>query len=276
MLVEMGNILRDAYKNGYGVAAPNVFDGESVRVCFEAAFELHAPMVIDAGGVDLEYIADATRFYSKRYPEVPVALNLDHGDDLKQVVQAIKAGFSSVMIDRSSASYEDNIRDTAEVVKVAHMVGVSVEAELGHVGKGSNYENDGISCLTVPEEVVDFVKRTKVDCLAIAIGTAHGFYSGTPKLDFERLSAIRKISPVPLVLHGASSTGDENLKKAIARGITKINLGTDLAMAGTNSVKALLANGDKVRIAAIFKSGIEGYKAELMRYLRLFGEENRW
>lgn len=276
MLVNMGTILRDALKNGYGVAAPNVFDGESVRACFEAALELHAPMVIDAGGVDLEYIADVTRFYSKKYPEVPVALNLDHGDDLKQVVEAIRAGFTSVMIDCSTASYEDNVRDTAEIVKVAHTVGVSVEAELGHVGKGYNYEKDGVSCLTVPEEAVDYVKRTGVDCLAIAIGTAHGFYTGTPKLDLERLSAIRKVVSIPLVLHGGSSTGDANLKNAVLHGITKVNLGTDLAMAGTNSVKELLAKGDRVRIGALLKSGIEGYKAELMRYQRLFGEENRW
>lgn len=275
MLIDMGTILRDAKKNGYGVAAPNVFDGESVRACFEAAKELRAPMVLDVGGVDLAYIADVTRFYSRRFPEVPVALNLDHGDDLRQVMEAIQAGFSSVMIDHSTAPFEENVAVTAEVVRVAHSVGVSVEAELGHVGRGSNYAKDGVSCLTLPEEAVEYVQKTGVDCLAVAIGTAHGTYNGEPKLDLERLDAIRAVVSVPLVLHGGSSTGEENLLNAIAHGISKINLGTDLAMAGTAAVRKLLKRSD-VRLGAVARSGIEGYKAELMRYLKLFGEENRW
>ena len=275
MLISMATILKDAKKNGYGVAAPNVFDGESVRVCFEAAKELHAPMIIDAGGVDPEYIGDVVRFYCKRYPEVPVALNLDHGDDLKQVVEAIRAGFSSVMIDSSTAPFEENVAITSEVVKVAHSVGISVEAELGHVGLGNNYAKDGVSHLTLPEEAVEFVKQTGIDCLAVAIGTAHGPYNGVPKLDIERLDAIREAVPVPLVLHGGSSTGDENLQNAIHHGISKVNLGTDLAMAGSNAVRKLLKR-DNVRLGAVAQFGIEGYKAELMRYLNLFGEKDRW
>lgn len=275
MLIDMGAILRDAQKNGYGVAAPNVFNGESVRACFEAARELRAPMILDAGGVDLAYIADVTRFYSQRFPEVPVALNLDHGDNLKQVMEAIQAGFSSVMIDHSTAPFEENVAVTAEVVRAAHSVGVSVEAELGHVGRGSNYAKDGVNCLTIPEEASEFVQKTGIDCLAVAIGTAHGPYNGEPRLDLERLDAIRNVVAVPLVLHGGSSTGDENLCNAITHGISKINLGTDLAMAGTAAVRKLLKRSD-VRLAALTRTGIEGYKAELMRYLKLFGEESRW
>lgn len=275
MLIDMGTILRDAQKNGYGVAAPNVFNGESVRACFEAARELRAPMILDAGGVDLAYIADVTRFYSQRFPEVPAALNLDHGDNLKQVMEAIQAGFSSVMIDHSTAPFEENVAVTAEVVRAAHSVGVSVEAELGHVGRGSNYAKDGVNCLTIPEEASEFVQKTGIDCLAVAIGTAHGPYNGEPRLDLERLDAIRNVVAVPLVLHGGSSTGDENLCNAITHGISKVNLGTDLAMAGTAAVRKLLKRSD-VRLAALTRTGIEGYKAELMRYLKLFGEESRW
>lgn len=275
MLVSMKPILEDAMKNGYGVAAPNVFDGESVRACFEAANEVRAPIILDAGGVDPEYIADVTRFYSRKYPQVPAALNLDHGDDLKQVVEAIHAGFTSVMIDHSTADFQENVEVTAEVVKVAHTIGISVEAELGHVGRGINYAQDGISCLTVPEEALDFVNKTGVDFLAVAVGTAHGPYNGVPKLDYERLSAIRSLLSIPLVLHGGSSTGDDNLQKAVHQGISKVNLGTDLALAGSKKVRELLEK-DGVRLGGIIFTGIDGYKAELMRYMHLFHEENRW
>ncbi len=277
MLVEMGSILRDATAKGYGVAAPNVFDGESVRVCFEAALELRAPMVIDVGGaLDLEYIAHVVRFYSEKFPEIPVALNLDHGSNLEIVVRAIRAGFTSVMIDCSTALYEDNIKHTAEVVKIAHSVGVSVEAELGHVGHGADYEKARTIGLTRPEDVSDFVQRTHVDCLAVAIGNAHGLYVGTPQLDFQRLAAIRKSTPIPLVFHGGSSTGDDNLKNAIKYGISKVNLGTDLTLAASNSVRDFLAGKDKVWMSAVGKAGMKGFKAELMRYMRLFGEESCW
>jgi fructose-bisphosphate aldolase class II len=277
MLVEMGAILRKATAQGYGIAAPNVFDGESVRVCFEAANELRAPMVIDAGGnLDIEYIADVVRFYSNKYPEVPVALNLDHGKNFESLAKAIRAGFTSVMIDRSQVPFEENVKETAEVVRMAHSVGVSVEAELGHVGQGSNYEVDRTSFLTRPEEVVEFVKRTKVDFLAVAIGNAHGLYVGSPQLDLDLLSEIRNVTPIPLVLHGGSSTGDSNLQNAIAHGISKVNLGTDLGLAGTKAVQEFLSSNSKARVGAVTAAGINGYKAELMRYMKLFGEENRW
>lgn len=273
----MGTILGEATSKGYGVAAPNVFDGESVRVCFEAALELRAPMVIDVGGnLDIEYLADVVRFYSRRFPEVPVALNLDHGRDFETAAKAIRAGFTSVMIDRSTAPFEDNVKETAEVVRMAHAVGVSVEAELGHVGRGANYEVDRQIGLTVPEEVADFAERTGVDCLAVAIGNAHGVYVGTPQLELDRLTAIREVTSIPLVLHGGSSTGDENLKNAIKHGISKVNLGTDLTLAAFNAVKVFVADKDRAWMSAVGKSGMEGFKAELIRYMRLFGEENRW
>jgi fructose-bisphosphate aldolase class II len=279
MLVRMDTILKKARDEGYGVAAPNVFDGESVRACFEAALELRAPMVIDAGERnDMEYIADVVRFYSKRFPEVPVTLNLDHGATFEGAVRAIRAGFMSVMVDRSTAPYEENVRETKEIVKMAHAAGVSVEAELGHVGQGVNYAQDRDAGLTKVEDAVDYVEKTGVDCLAVAVGTAHGLYIGTPVLDFERLAAIRKAVSVPLVLHGGSSSGDDNLVNAIKNGISKINLATDLMIAGANSCREYLeAKKDAVvRVGETAKAGMDGYKAELMRYMRLFGEENRW
>lgn len=275
MLVNMSAILQNAQKDGYGVVAPSVFDGESIRVCFEAARELRAPLILNAGGVDLEYIADVTRFYSERFIEVPVALNLDHGNNLKQVTQAIRAGFSSVMIDSSEEPFEKNIEITKQIVEVAHYVGISVEAELGHVGRGSNYEDERSTYLTRVEEAEEFVERTGVDCLAIAVGTAHGLYKGQPQIDFERLKCIRASILVPLVLHGGSSTGDENLSRAISCGVSKINLGTDLVMKGAAAARKVLKRND-AKLAAVIFSGAEGYKSELIRYMRLFRENGRW
>ncbi|HHW17322.1 MAG TPA: class II fructose-bisphosphate aldolase [Firmicutes bacterium] len=277
MLIRMDIILRKAQEEGYGVAAPNVFDGDSVRSCFEAALELRAPMVIDAGqSVDLEYIADVTRFYAERYPEIPVSLNLDHGKSFDAACRAIRAGFTSVMVDRSQAPFEENVRETREIVKMAHAVGVSVEAEIGHVGQGANYSADRDAGLTRVEDAVEYVKQTGVDCLAIAIGTAHGKYVGTPRLDFDRLVAIRKAVSIPLVLHGGSSTGDENLARAVQLGITKVNLATDLMVAGAKAAKEFVNANEDPRLPQVVKAGMEGYKAELIRYMKLFGEENRW
>lgn len=141
MIISMGEMLGKAKKEGYGVAAPNVFNRETIEASFLAAGKLKAPVILDVASVHGIYeCADLARFYAARYPEVPVAVNLDHGGAFEDIIQAIHAGFSSVMIDRSTLLYEENVREVKEIVKVAHAVGVSVEAELGHVGQGDEYE----------------------------------------------------------------------------------------------------------------------------------------
>lgn len=281
MLINMNPILRDATDKKYGIVAPNIFDGYTVEAAFKVAAELRAPMVLDSNGPmeHLEYIAEITRFFCKRYPEIPVALNLDHGQDYENVMQAIRAGYSSVMIDKSMTSFDDNASATAEIVRAAHLVGISVEAELGHVGRGREYEKDGFSALTEPEDVVEFVKRTEVDCLAVAVGTAHGHYSGTPHIDFDRLDCIRAVSNIPLVLHGGSSTGDENLKNAIQHGVSKVNIGTDLGDAGLQSLKSFLGSYDPHKRGVIedaYIAGADGFAEKMKHYMILFGESNRW
>lgn len=278
MMLDMKSILLEATRKGYGVAAPSVFDGKTIEACFEAAMELHAPMVINASILqDLNYMAMVVRFFEKKYSKVPVALNLDHGRNLKSVMQAIQAGFTSVMIDCSQLPLEENIRGTVEIVKLAHAVGVSVEAELGYVGLGAVYENNSKEDLTRPEEVEIFVEQTQVDCLAISIGNAHGLYSGKPYLDLERLDTIRKVTDIPLVLHGGSSTGEDNLKAAVRHGISKVNIGTDLRLAAVREVREKLADdGQSGTRFSITSMGMQGWKAELMHYMRAFGEEGRW
>ena len=276
MLVTMKSILDKAKKEGYGVAAPNVFNMESVRAAFEAASELKAPVIIDVGyGVGVEEMSNLTYFYSKKYPEVVAALNLDHGQTFEEAVASIRVGFTSVMADRSTLPYEENVAQVKEIVKMAHAVGVSVEAELGHVGQGYEYEKTRNSGLTKPDEAVNFIKDTDVDCLAVAVGTSHGVYTGTPYLDFNLLDELNKRISIPLVLHGGSGTGDEQLRKAVEKGIQKINLFTDLSVAGLKTLKEYLGSEEQHNLPAACMAGAEGYKQELMHYMRLFGSEGR-
>ena len=280
MLVDMKSILVEATKKGYGVVAPNVNDACTIKACFDAALETRSPMVIDAGGkLDYDFIGNVVRFYSNRYPQIPVALNLDHGANLDEVMVAIRAGFTSVMIDNSALSFEENIASTAEIVKVAHKVGVSVEAELGHVGREGETTDD-MGVYTRPEEAAKFVEQTGVDCLAIAIGTTHGHYKGKPHLEIELLDEIRKAVNVPLVLHGGSSTGDENLKNAIKHGISKINIGTDLNDAGVSSLETFMNEHElattRFYLAKATDATFDGWKEKLKHYLIEFGEKDRW
>lgn len=290
MLVPMATILNEAKKSRYGVAAPNVINMETVHAVFQAAEELEAPVVIDYAGPDIEVISEIVRFYEHKYPQVAATLNLDHGSKFEEIVLAIRSGFTSVMIDRSTLPYEENVSEVKEIVKIAHAVGVSVEAELGHVGFGYEYLKTRDSGLTRPEEAVNFVKETNVDCLAVAVGTSHGTYKGTPHLDFELLRELNSLIDIPLVLHGGSGTGDENLKKAVEIGIQKVNLFTDLSIAGLNRLKTYFntechngTNGKAqnefdiktLNLYDAFQEGVKGYKSALIHYMKLFGSEGK-
>lgn len=237
MLVRMDDILKKAKEEGYGVAAPNVYNDISVRACYETADKLNAPVILDCAGLPfLEETADIVRFYERKYPNVVAALNLDHGGPFDEIVCAIKYGFTSVMIDRSTLAFDDNVLEVKEVVKIAHAANVSVEAELGHVGQGFEYEETRDAGLTKKEDALSFIEQTGVDCLAVAVGTSHGAYKGTPHLEFELLADLHKSISIPLVLHGGSGTGDENLKRAVETGIQKINLFTDLSSAAMKAM----------------------------------------
>ena len=174
--------------------------------------------------------------------DVPVALHLDHCTQFPMIVECIKEGFTSVMIDGSHLPYEENLALAQKVVEVAHAAGVAVESELGRVGGAEDDLNvdEREATFTVPEEAADYVRRSGVDSLAVAIGTAHGVYKGTPKLDLERLSAIRAAVSVPLVLHGASGVPDEAVRAAIARGIAKVNIATELKIPMAGAVREVL------------------------------------
>lgn len=282
MLENMNRLLQDATENRYGIPAPGVNDFQTLEAVFQACSELKSPLIIDCvPRNDIEAVADMTRFLAKRYPHVPAALNLDHGMTFDVCAKAIQAGFTSVMIDCSKESFEENIRRTAEVVRMAHAVGVSVEAELGYLGTASEMSANHRDSFTKPSEAQEFVEKTAVDCLAVAVGTAHGFYPGdAPRIDLELIAELKRALPVPLVLHGGSSAGDEQLANAVQAGIAKINLFSDLSSAGTNAVKEFLNKDEKtvlgfMPLSMAYSMGIKAYKKMFMHYIQVFGSHNR-
>lgn len=243
-LVTSEKMLLDAQKGGYAVGAFNVENMEMVKAVLAAAEELKAPVMLQTTPGTIKYgTVETYAAIVKAEAEkvsVPVCLHLDHGDSFELAVQAMKAGYTSVMIDGSHEDFENNIAITKKVVDVAKAIGIPVEAELGKVGgKEDDLEADA-DTNTDPMEAKEFAERTGISSLAVAIGTAHGFYVGTPVLDKPRVSAIKEVVSVPLVLHGASGLSEEDVRECVERGMCKVNFATELRVAYTAAVKKLL------------------------------------
>ena len=286
MLVPMKDILMRAKEGCYGVAMSNVWSEISVRAAFDAAREMNAPIILGVAEIhNIPATSWFVREYAKRYPDVEAVLHLDHGSSFEIAIQALHEGFTSLMVDRSLLPFEDNVREVSEITKIAHAAGLSVEAELGHVGQGYEYEKTRDNTLTRKEEAVEFVQRTGVDALAVAVGTSHGVYKGEPHLDFKLLAELSRLVDVPLVLHGGSGTGDDNLAKAVKTGIQKVNLYTDLSNAGLSEMwrylgfdpKALKRDEPPVILGnpSPYMCDLEkalhlGYKNLLIHYIKLF------
>ncbi|ONI43488.1 tagatose-bisphosphate aldolase [Candidatus Epulonipiscioides gigas] len=244
MLVNSKKMLLDAQAGGYAVAAFNVENMEMIKAVIKTAVEQNSPVIIQTTPSTVKYGTLET-FYAMVKAEadkvcVPVALHLDHGSSFNLAVCGIKEGYTSIMIDGSHESFEDNIKVSKAVVDVARPNNITVEAELGKVGGKEDDLEVEVDTNTDPKEAEEFVERTGVDSLAVAIGTAHGFYVGDPKLDKERLDEIKKLVSIPLVLHGASGVSDADVKDCIKRGICKVNFATDLRVAYTDGIKELL------------------------------------
>jgi len=244
-LVTTKQMLLDAQKGHYAVGAFNVENMEMVKAVLQAAEEMRSPVILQTTPSTVRYgelenyvaiVSAETKKFS-----VPVCLHLDHGDSFALAVQAIHAGYTSIMIDGSGKNLKANIKLTQKVVEVAKVCGIPVEAELGQVGgKEDDLEADGDK-YTDPDEAKEFAQRTGISSLAIAIGTAHGFYAKTPVLDKERISKIRNCVGIPLVLHGASGLSDEDVRECVARGMCKVNFATELRVAYTTAGKTLLS-----------------------------------
>ncbi|HLR21605.1 MAG TPA: class II fructose-1,6-bisphosphate aldolase [Tissierellaceae bacterium] len=282
MLMTGKELLLDAQKNKYAVGAFNINNMEIMQAIIGAAEELDSPAIIQAsqGGLKyagVEYIAELGKLAGDK-SHVPVALHLDHGTDFKQITQCIRNGFTSVMIDASQYPLEENIERTKKIVEIAHAVGISVEAELGKIGGTEDdiIVNEREATFTDPEEAKMFVEETGIDSLAIAVGTAHGVYRGEPKLDFDRIKAIRELVDIPLVLHGSSGVAEESLKKAISLGICKINIDTDIRASFAKAVGNFVnENPEEIDPRKILGPAREDMKETIKEKIKIFGSAGR-
>lgn len=276
MLVNLNDVLKDAQKNHYGVGLFNTTDTDMLQAAIEAAEEMKSPIIIGTAEVllpsgELQLIAPSIIHAAKR-AKVPVVVHYDHGLTFDRCIEALKLGFSSVMFDGSAGDPAENLKNTREMVKICHAMGVSVEGEIGHVGQADTGDNEASDRYTTPEEAEEFVKETGVDALAIAIGTAHGAYKSKPKLDIERLKNICAVLDTPLVLHGGSGLSDDDFRNTIASGITKVNIFTDLCTTGQ---EAMIANAGKPYLE-IRDAKVKAIKQTIINKMQLFGSVNRY
>ena len=280
-LVTTKELLLDAQKNGYAVGAFNVENMEMVQAV--VAEELKSPVIMQTTPSTIKY-ASPEMFYANvaaaaNNASVPVVMHLDHGSSFELAVHAFRAGYTSIMIDGSHSVFEENIAITKSVVDVCHAGNVPVEAELGKVGgKEDDLDGGDDNPYTDPAQAVEFVKQTGVTSLAVAIGTAHGVYKGEPKLDLDRLSEIRKVVDIPLVLHGTSGVPDATVTECVNRGICKVNYATDLRIAFTNGVEKVFEENpdviDPKKYNAAGKECVKEYVMSKMKVCKSVGKAN--
>ena len=252
-LINANLMLQHADRHGYAIGAFDLVSLEFLNGILKAAEDKHSPVILLIAEVhfkyvDIEQITPAIEHMASK-SSVPVVLGLDHGETIETVVRAIRCGFSSVMFDGSKLPFEENVRQTSLAVQIAHSVGVSVEAELGRVGGAEGSDQLAVAheeFFTDPKQAEEFVRHTGVDALAIAIGNAHGLYKGTPKLDFERLEAIKKLVPVPIVLHGGSGISDDDFRRAVKLGISKVNFFTEMSREAVVKVRRMLEENPNI------------------------------
>lgn len=280
-LVTSKELMLNAQRNHYAIGAFNVENMEMVQAVVAAAEELSSPVILQTTPGTLKY-ASPEMFYANvavaaQAAKVPIVMHLDHGSSFPLALRAFRAGYTSIMIDGSQKPFEENIALTKSVVDACHAGGIPVEAELGKVGgKEDDLDGGEGNSYTVPEEATKFVEKTGVDFLAVAIGTAHGVYKGVPKLDLERISRIRELVAVPLVLHGTSGVPDETVRECIARGMCKVNYATDLRIAFTNGVREYLQNNpDAYDPKKYGAAGREKVKQYVMQKILVCGSDGK-
>ena len=280
-LVTTKEMLLKAQEGHYAVGAFNVENMEMVMAVIGAAEELNSPVILQTtpstvkyAGLDY-YLANVKVAAEKA--SVPVAMHLDHGSSFELAMQALRAGYTSIMIDGSHESFEDNIAVSKAVADACRPSDIPVEAELGKVGgKEDDLDGGEGNAHTDPQEAKEFVEKTGVSSLAVAIGTAHGIYKGEPKIDLDRLSEIREVVSVPLVLHGGSGIPDEIIKESIRRGIAKVNYATELRIAFSNGVKKVLAeNPDVIDPKKYGAAGRDSVKEFVKGRMEVCGSINR-
>lgn len=284
MLVNMNEVLRPAKANKYAVGLFNAVNLELARGIIAAAESTRSPVIMGTAEVLLPYgPLEEVSYYlipMAKKASVPIVVHLDHGLSYDTCIKALQLGFSSIMYDCSTDSYEENVRKVKEMADIAHSYGATIEGELGHVGdnegsaEGSSHLADPSKFFTDPKLAKDFVDKTGVDALAIAVGNAHGAYKLPPKLDFERIRTIAKTVDVPLVLHGGSGLTDSDFKQAIHDGISKVNIFTDINVAAVEAEFKKFSSMEKGLIDLI-PAAVEAVKQETAKKMQLFGSNGR-
>lgn len=280
-LINLKEMLTAADKEVYGVGAFNTLNLEMTKAIIDAAEEERSPVIIQIAELlfqfmpDWEALSEATLMLAHK-AKVPVVVHLDHGMNFDTTVKAMRLGFSGVMIDGSHLSFEENVRQTKEVVKTAHALGVPVEAELGTVPGEEGLYHTQDTVMTDAALVEQFIGLTEADALAVCIGNAHGNYIKTPCLDLNRLREIKKIARVPLVLHGGSGLTDEDFRSCIRLGINKVNIFTDLCNAAMSQLDAIYRDKrEGLSYPKVLSVTSEAVRQEAARKMRLFGSSGK-
>lgn len=278
-LVNLKKILKDAKKGNYAVGAFNIYNIEDIAAVIRAAEELRTPVILMTSisateHSSLKELAAIIKIRAEK-ASVPICLHLDHASDYDIIIKAIQAGYSSVMYDGSMLPYRENVENTKDVIKVAKPLNVSVEAEIGRVGRTEEGKDDFEMVLSVPKEVERFVNETGIDACAIAIGSQHAMQKQEANLDFDRLKAISELVDLPLVLHGSSGVVEEELKKVPKFGIQKVNIGTRLKRVFTDTMRDYLnENKDNHNHIKVLEAASQEVTKEVMHKMRLLGCEN--
>lgn len=285
MLVNMNEVLYPAKKDKYAVGLFNAVNLELARGIIAAAESTGSPIIMGTAEVLFPYgPLEEVSYYlipMAKKAKVPVVIHLDHGLKKETCIKALELGFSSIMYDCSVDPYEENVRKVKEMADIAHSYGATIEGELGHVGdnegsvEGNSHFEDPTKYYTDPKQAKDFVQRTGVDALAIAVGTAHGAYKLPPKLDFERIRTIARTIDVPLVLHGGSGLTNQDFQQAIHDGISKINIFTDINVAAVKAALRSFQDTD-LGIIELIPAQVEAVKQEVIKKLTLFGSVDRY
>ncbi len=277
MLVNLNEVLKKAQKGKYAVGLFNTTDTDMLQAVIEAAEESNSPVILGTAEVLLPYgelklIAPSVIAAAMR-ASVPVVVHYDHGLTFERCLEALQLGFSSVMFDGSAKAYGQNIEETKEIVKIAHAFGASVEGEIGHVGEAAQGDESLENMYTTIAEAKEYLENTGVDALAVAIGSAHGVYKKKPKLNIERLKEIADAVSVPLVLHGGSGLSDDDFKNTIREGIAKVNIFTDLCLAGERAMK----DGAEKKLGYLETRNlkVEYIKEAVKHKMSLFGSVNK-
>ena len=277
MLVNLNEVLKKAQKEHYAVGLFNATDSDMLEGVISAAEELNSPIIIGTAEVLLPYgelsLIAPGMLNAAKNAKVPVVLHYDHGLTKERCIEALNLGFSSIMFDGSLGDEAENIKATKEMVEIAHSFNATVEGEIGHVGEAITGDGEKGDMYTTPKEATDFIEKTGVDALAIAIGTAHGAYTKKPKLDIERLKEIRAVTDTPLVLHGGSGLSDDDFKNTIREGIAKVNIFTDLCVAGEKAMKKAIEEGKGY--LDIRNAKVNAIKEAAKRKMLLFGSNDK-